>query len=55
MSGGRGFKISADKVTVTSIEGGIRVEAEGIAVHGSTGAGRKCHRRRWRRHSISCR
>ena len=29
-------KISADKVTVTPIEGGIRVEAEGIAVHGST-------------------
>ena len=29
-------KIAADKVTVTSIEGGIRVEAEGIAVHGST-------------------
>lgn len=29
-------KISADKVTITPIEGGIRVEAEGIAVHGST-------------------
>ena len=29
-------KISADKVTVTPIAGGIRVEAEGIAVHGST-------------------
>ena len=59
-------KISADKVTVTPIEGGIRVEAEGIAVHGfDPGAGRKCHRtagagtqsaaadrRAWRLHGI---
>ena len=29
-------KIAAEKVTVTPIEGGIRVEAEGVAVHGST-------------------
>ncbi len=29
-------KISAEKVTVTPIDGGIRVEAEGVAVHGST-------------------
>lgn len=29
-------KIAADKVTVTPIEGGIRVEAAGISVHGST-------------------
>ena len=29
-------KIAAEKVTVTPIDGGIRVEAEGVAVHGST-------------------
>lgn len=29
-------KIAADKVTVTPIEGGIRVEAAGVSVHGST-------------------
>lgn len=29
-------KIAAEKVTVTPIEGGIRVETEGVAVHGST-------------------
>lgn len=29
-------KIAAKKVTVTPIDGGIRVEAEGVAVHGST-------------------
>lgn len=59
-------KISADKVTVTPIEGGIRVEAEGVAVHGSTpeqgenaigrhGAGAQsaaADRRAWRLHGI---
>ena len=29
-------KIAADKVTVTPIEGGIRIEAAGVSVHGST-------------------
>ena len=29
-------RIQASKVTVTPIEGGIRVEAQGVSVHGST-------------------
>ena len=29
-------RIAADKVTVTPIEGGLRIEAEGVSVHGST-------------------